>query len=387
MTNVLLSIILCLLLLWLLISFRRSREEREFRQELRRRHVLGGDDDPKVEELRHHEVHHTFEKGIKGEQAFNSLGVPPSDTLKNFQLLYADTLNTEALNRCQKILSGIKKPDDIVPGFIWTMNSAKLIDASPDNPNLANAILNIINSDDFNLKQKATTIDEALKFFALNTITAIASQLVVSPAVDDAQTKKNSIYQKIWLNGCVSGSLAMVMAQSLTLRQAGLFATQALFNPIGCFAIVAFEQSFTNVYGFEKSLFAQVQKEQHTLGLNRAVIAAELAKLWHLPSSLVFSLNHGLDLLSFKKPYKKLDESEKQRLTLCYLANRIAEEVAYSGLRDISQFHLANKTLPEYHFLQEALENTELGDCFNLLNNANFCDKANQIINKLAGPH
>ena len=338
-----------------------------------------------MEKLRHHEVHHTYENDDT-ENAFNSLGAPPSDTLKSFQLLRFEHLNADANIRIEKVSSIIEAPKGLLPQFIWTLDSANLVNSSAHGETLAESLLNIINMEEFELQQEPKTIDEALKFFGLNAVTAIASQLVIKQTVDDIQIKKNSIYQKIWLECCISGSLALLMAQELALKQPGLIAVLAMLQPIGTFAIVAYEQSFLNIYGFEKSLFTQVQKEQRTVGLNRAIIAANVAKQWQLPNRLVDDLSHSLDLLCYTKPYKKLAPQAQQRLSLCYLANRISCEVAFSGLRDISQFHLANKTLPEFHFLQEALEENELSDSYNLMKNANFCDKANQIILKLAGP-
>lgn len=302
----------------------------------------------------------------------------------SFELL--DPANVQPAEQAinEKIGQQFKRPHPLLqPLTKSTFETKELFDLIKTDPEITAKILNAVNSPLFALRKPITSISHAIIFLGVNAVKNIAIQFAVENSMQQSTVEQKLAYQKLWKASYMASSICLLMAQHLAKENAAELSTQCLLCYLGDMALITYKPALAADYIEPQSLYQRVRRSQKLLNTNAALVGKSIVNQWRLPASIEEAVQQHLSILTNNHlPYDFPDPAVQNAL-LSYIACRIGDLVAFSGLRDLSQMEkVCAESLHslDFYYVQKNIHSANLVPIVRLFNDSGFQRKSKALI-------
>lgn len=332
---------------------------------------------------------YTEKKGSLAQELHDIENMRIPQQLIDFHLINEGECEQTDLDLIFEIVKSIPQPHSMLRAITKgeIEQTEQLFQLVKKDPEIANKILEAVNSSGFYLTQKITQLNHAILYLGGNTVKNIALQCIIRTPPSKEDPRLTYAFNKIWSTAFLASSLTFLFAKNLELRNASELATQTLLAYIGNLAILSYKPHLAYCFSESLSLFERVQVEQKELRLNSALVGAELASIWKLSQPIIDSIKNNLIPLNVPPALCTLPVDFLHDIVLNYSCCRIAEEVINKGILDIGEVNLLNTEQMELFYLNEYINKTELNSLLFLQKKPAFRREANKLIEKIAAFH
>lgn len=161
---------------------------------------------------------------------------------------------------------------------------------------LASAVLKVTNSSFYGLRTKAASVQQALAFLGLTTVTHLVTGLLLRQAFSGAAGPDMERY---WKTSMATSLISALLSRETARGDSGIACTYGLFRDCGMPVMLQKFPIYADI--FDGSALTpgepalEVENERYTT--NHARVGAQLARSWHLPESLCFAILNHHDVL------------------------------------------------------------------------------------------
>ena len=307
----------------------------------------------------------------------------PSDFL-DFSLLLSEKLDDNQQKIVIDISHSFRKPHPLLlPLTRGVFEPTELFDLIKTDAEMTVKILNAVNSPLFALRQPITNINHAIIFLGITQVKNIALQFAVQSNMKFEDETQNEAYKNLWRASYMASSFCLLFAKEMNEENPAELSTHCLLSYLGDLAILSYKPSISGFYLDDYTLFERTKIFQNTLGTNAAIVGKYLVQQWQLPKSIEIGIDHCISPLVDGTAKAELSSEQLRHVFLCYLSCRLADLIAFGGIRDVSHINeLSFATLGgvEFYYTQEQLEQSGLSHINDVILDANFWKKANKII-------
>lgn len=307
----------------------------------------------------------------------------PEDYLE-FTLLLSDNLDAKQQKTVQSITESFRKPHPLLlPLIQGGFEPNELFDLIKTDAEMTAKILNAVNSPLFSLRQPITNIHHAIIFLGITQVKNIATQLAVQKDLHLTDKTQKAAYKKLWTASYLASAFGLILAKEMNEENSAELSTHCLLSYLGDLAILSYRPSIADVYLEGYGLFERTKTFQNIIGVNSAVLGKYLAQEWQLPQSIEKGIEHSLLPLTDITGDTAITSEELRQVFLCYIACRLADLVAFDGLRNMSEskelsFEAMGKV--EFYYTQNIIKSAGLDKINTLIADINFRKKINKVI-------
>lgn len=228
------------------------------------------------------------------EQVVRDLGIPPCPEILT------------------KLLGEMRKDE---PDYIMVSNLVS------GDVSLAAAMLKTVNSAFFALRNKATSVRQALALLGLRNVKEIVTGLLLRNSLSKADSK---VLEHFWETSSDIAQTASLLAKPLAGLDREDVYTYALFRDCGIPLMVMrfpeYEDFYSKAISEGQSL---TEAESAQFGIDHARIGAELARTWHLPEDTCSAI-------AMSHEFSKLNADDVPVKVRKLIALALAAEYTYS---------------------------------------------------------
>ena len=307
----------------------------------------------------------------------------PADFL-DFRLLLSEKLDDNQQKTVIDISQSFRKPHPLLlPLTRGVFEPTELFDLIKTDAEMTAKILNAVNSPLFALRQPITNINHAIIFLGITQVKNIALQFAVQSNMKFEDEIQNEAYKNLWRASHLASSFCLLFAKEMNEDNPAELSTHCLLSYLGDLAILSYKPSISGFYLDNYTLFERTKIFQNTLGTNASIVGKYLVQQWQLPKSIEIGIAHSISPLINGTANKELSSEQLRHIFLCYLSCRLADLIAFGGLRDISHLNeLSFDALGnvEFYYTQDQLEKSGFSSINDVILDASFRKKANKII-------
>jgi HD-like signal output (HDOD) protein len=324
---------------------------------------------------------HSLE-GITDVEVKPEFGLP--DDFLEFELFLSENLSAEQQDTAQNITESFRKPHPLLlPLIQGGFEPNELFDLIKTDAEMTAKILNAVNSPLFSLRQPITNINHAIIFLGITQVKNIATQLAVQKDLNLTDKSQNAAYKKLWTASYLASAFGLILATEMNEENSAELSTHCLLSYLGDLAILSYRPAMADIYLNNCGLFERAKVFQNVIGVNSAVLGKRLAQQWQLPQSIEKGIAHSLLPLTGGTIGKTISTEDLRQMLLCYIACRLADLVAFGGLRNISEykelsFEVIGKV--EFYYTQDIIKMAGLDKINTLITDINFRKKINKVI-------
>lgn len=302
-----------------------------------------------------------------------------------FELLRRESLSMEQGQALTTLAVQSQKPHPALFSLTQEISEpSELFPLIKSVPEIAARILKTVNSPMFALRKPITNINHATIFLGVTTVKSIALFYATQDSFTFENAKQAEVSRRLWRASQLASSFGFMMAQELGKHNAGDIFTYCLLSYLGDTATISHDPKLARLYNKETSLLSRTKKIQEELEINPAMVGAEIAQHWQLPSTLIEALDTSLDYLVSQSGSTKSHEEQEDNL-LCYLACRFGDSVALLEQHSFSRYGLYNPgaiNREDFLFIPAQMEALGLEKVDRLFKDAAFVKKVNRLISE-----
>lgn len=318
---------------------------------------------------------------------FNVDDVELPEEMTTLTLLSTDISNKNQQQEIDFICQDFRKPHPLlIPLTKKAFEPNELFDLIRTDPHITAKILHRVNSSAFALTQPITSINHAIVYLGIGTVKNIAMHFAIENNIEFESPQQHKAYQKLWNASYLASSLGLLFAKELQLEDASDISTRCLLNYLGDMAILSARPEIAVLYQQQQPLYQRVSYCQSQLLVNTQIIGSTLARDWQLPQSLIQSIEHNLSLLvpESKRVYKnediEIDEGERIKNYVCYIACRLADLVAINEQSCIETIRYDLAKQLDFYYLFKTQQHPKIKQLLNLFHDVSFSKKVNSLL-------
>jgi len=305
----------------------------------------------------------------------------------SFKLYTADKLREKQQQVISEIIHSFRKPHPLLfPLTQRTFEPNELFELIKTDAEITAKVLNAVNSPMFSLQEPITNIHHAIIYMGVGKVKSIALQCTMQKGVKFADQAQNEAYNKLWKASYLASSFCLLFAKETGEKNPAELATHCLLSYLGDLAILSYKPSMASYYLGNFNLFERTKGFQESLGINSAIIGKFLAQEWQLPLSIESGIEHNMLPLTNSMASSELPDNKLRQLLLCYLACRLGELVAFTGLKEVPaleevSFESLGKV--EFYYTQKNIQNTGFIKINSIVARPDFRKRINKLISKI----
>lgn len=337
-------------------------------------------------------INGVLDKQIKANEhsfSFNDVALEKNflQDFSSFSVFTETSISNEDKQTTDQIVRSFRKPHPLLlPLTQGVFEPNELFDLIKKDPEMTAKVLKVVNSPLFSLRQPITSINHAIIFLGVTSVKNIAMQFAIRTAMNEQEQDRNqeAAYQKLWVASYIASSLCLLIAKSLAKENAAELSTHCLLSYLGDMAIVSHQSQTAENYLAVESLYLRIDKIQHEVNTNSALVGKNIAQQWRLPTSIVKGIEHSLSPLTQQSG--TISDVQLADTLICYIACRLGDFVAFNNMTDISQLETLldnSQNSVNFYFIKDKIDAAGLGQLNTLFSDASFKRKANQIIEQV----
>ena len=299
-------------------------------------------------------------------------------------LLAESALDAAAWQRLDEFREVVPRPKSTLAQLLrGDGDPAALAELMSADPGSAALLLRAVNSAQFNLTTKVSSVRHAITYLGANLVRDIVLRNMISADVRMTDSQLERIYQQIWQSSYLASGLASLMALQLRFEVPSNIATQALFFSLGDLTLLTSFPELKPLYADSLSLPDRVFAVQDLIGFSPAVAGSVLARDWELPDALVDGLAQGLAPLT--TPPDDCAVGDLRTFTLSYVCHRLAVTMIQTHLNDASAAFDNLREADEFFYMEDYLARAGLQNLGAVLAEPSLAKKINTLIVNLSG--
>lgn len=304
--------------------------------------------------------------------------------LADFFLVMEDHLTEVEQEDVADIVGRLRQPPPILERVSKGLDDPEeLTEAVKSNPALTADILRTVNSAAFALSAPISSIQHAITYLGTSLVKGLVLQSTVNRVMEFEHATQQEAYMRLWRSSYVASTTAMMLAQHLGLAHPSILSTRSLLANLGDLALLSARADMADLYAKKATLFSRAKAQQDELMANAAVISGMLAEQWGLPSALIQGLRHGYVPMALPPAEHPDVNGDLASAVVCYVAERIGDQVAFHGLTDIGDIDLAAQEALEFFYLPQYLKTSGLTRLQAALGDAAVYRRVNHLVSTL----
>lgn len=281
--------------------------------------------------------------------------------LADFFLVMEDHLTEVEREDVVEIVAKLRQPPPILERVTKGLDDPEeLTEAVKSNPALTADILRTVNSAAFALSAPISSIQHAITYLGTSLVKGLVLQSTVNRVMEFEHDSQQAAYMRLWRSSYVASTTALMLGQHLGVANASVLSTRSLLANLGDLALLSARADMAGLYARQATLFSRAKAQQDELIANAAVISGMLAQQWGLPEALVRGLRHAYIPMAMPPADHPDTGSDLDSAVICYVAERVGDQVAFHGLADIGDLDLLDQEALEYFYLPAYLKASEL---------------------------
>ncbi len=283
--------------------------------------------------------------------------------LADLFLVMEEHLTEIELEELSQVVASIPRPPPLVDRLTRGLDDPdELREAVLSSPSLTADVLRVVNSAAFALRAPISSIEHAVNYLGTNMVKGLVVQSAIAQVMSFETDVQQSAYMRVWRSSYVASATAQAFAETLAMEQPTVLATRALLANVGDLALIFARRELSALYALHSTLLTRVEGQQEAIMANSAVLSSLLAREWQLPEDLYTALRYSATPLSWAPDTNERSTEEQREDVLLYLACRVGDAVAYSGLKEVGEFDALDEENLDLFFLPDYLRRLELGD-------------------------
>ncbi|MEM9314317.1 MAG: HDOD domain-containing protein [Pseudomonadota bacterium] len=301
-------------------------------------------------------------------------GVAPREkpsALADLFLVMEEHLTEIELEDLSKIVAAIPRPPPLVDRLTRGLDDPEeLREAVLSSPSLTADVLRVVNSAAFALRAPISSIEHAVNYLGTTMVKGLVVQSAIAQVMSFETDVQQSAYMRMWRSSYVASATAQAFAETLNMEQPSVMATRALLANVGDLALIFARPELSALYALHSTLLTRVEGQQEAIMANSALLSSLLAREWQLPEDLFTALRYSVTPLTWHVDANERTEAEQREDVLLYLACRVGDAVAYTGLKEIGEFDALDEEDLDLYLLPDYLRRLDLGELLSTLRDA-----------------
>lgn len=304
------------------------------------------------------------------------------DALADLFLVMEEHLNELELEDTRALVATLHQPPPLIERLTGGLDDPdELKEAILSSPTLSADVLRVVNSAAFALTSPISSIEHAVTYLGTTMVRGLVLQSAVAQVMKFETDVQKAAYMRIWRSSYIASAAAHAYAQVLGFEHPSILSTRALLVSVGDLALISSRPELSVIYSPRTTLLGRVEAQQNDIMANSAVLSSLLVREWKLPDDLCEALRYSLTPLTWAPENNERSTEQQREDVLLYLACRIGDAVAYSGLREVRDFDILAQETEDYFYLHDYLRRLELGNLLGALADRRYGAKVQQIIN------
>jgi hypothetical protein len=304
------------------------------------------------------------------------------DTLADLFLVMEEHLNELELEDTRALVATLHQPPPLIERLTGGLDDPdELKEAILSSPTLSADVLRVVNSAAFALTSPISSIEHAVTYLGTTMVRGLVLQSAVAQVMKFETDVQKAAYMRIWRSSYIASAAAYAYAQALGFEHPSILSTRALLASVGDLALISSRPELSIIYSPKTTLLGRVEAQQSDIMANSAVLSSLLVREWKLPEDLCQALRYSLTPLTWAPESNERSIDQQREDIPLYLACRIGDAVAYSGLREVRDFDILAQESEDYFYLHDYLRRLELGNLLGTLADRQYGAKVQQIIN------
>lgn len=304
--------------------------------------------------------------------------------LADFFLVMEDHLTEVEREDVAEIVARLRQPPPILERVTKGLDDPEeLTEAVKSNPALTADILRTVNSAAFALSAPISSIQHAITYLGTSLVKGLVLQSTVNRVMEFEHASQQDSYMRLWRSSYVASTTALMLGQHLGVAHPSILSTRSLLANLGDLALLSARADMAGLYAKKATLFARAKAQQDELMANAAVISGMLAEQWALPEALINGLRHGYIPMALPPEEHPDADGDLASAVICYVAERIGDQVAFHGVTDIGDVDLAAQDALEYFYLPDYLRASSLPRLQSALADAAVRRRVNHLVSTL----
>jgi len=304
--------------------------------------------------------------------------------LADFFLVMEDHLTEVEREDVAEIVARLRQPPPILERVTRGLDDPEaLAEAVKSNPALTADILRTVNSAAFALSAPISSIQHAITYLGTSLVKGLVLQSTVNRVMEFEHTSQQDAYMRLWRSSYVASTTALMLGQHLGMAHPSILSTRSLLANLGDLALLSARADMAGLYAPKATLFSRAKAQQDDLMANAAVISGMLVEQWGLPEALIRGLQHGYIPMALPPAQHPDIDGDLAAAVICYVAERIGDQVAFHGITDIGDVDLAAQEALEYFYLPDYLMASDMPGIQTALGDAAVRRRVNHLISTL----
>ena len=301
--------------------------------------------------------------------------------LADLFLVMEEHLNEVELDDARAVVSRVHQPPPLVERLTTGLDEPEeLREAILSSPTLSADVLRVVNSAAFALNSPISSIEHAVTYLGTNMVKGLVLQSAVGQVMRFETDVQKAAYMRVWRSSYIASAAAQAFAQHLQLGDPTVHATRALLVNVGDLALISARPELAAIYAPKTTVLHRVEDQQREIMANSAVLSSMLAREWGLPEDLYTALRYALTPLAWAPQRNERSVDAQREDVLLYLACRVGDAVAYSGLRDLQEFDVFDDDSVDFFYLTDYLRALDMGSLVTVLGDAAASRRVRQTL-------
>ncbi|MEP0814847.1 MAG: HDOD domain-containing protein [bacterium] len=310
--------------------------------------------------------------------------IPPE--LASLKLITETDLSADKMAEIETFHKNSPRPPSLLYEIfqhltLGTYDAKEFSKLAGGDPVLGAKLIQTVNSPFFGLRSEVNSVQRAVIYLGFNYVKDIALRQAMEVSFKGDRGNLHPAYHKFWMASFVASALAFRLAKHLDMDDSAALATRSLMSYLGNLSILANRPEWGDIYLEKPGLLQRTFAEQDYLGFNAAIVGSSLASFWKLPAAVKDAIQTSLLPLACNAS----DSGAKDfaGLAVTYFSCRIADQVAFGGLKDIAEANANPKEVLELFRLPGYLKRAKAEHIADYLQEPSLRTEVNRVISQM----